>query len=211
MAFFVYLFVLLVAAGSVIFGMDLTQSPLRPPAYATPPAQTTTTTPPVSAPARISVAAKAPAHVTPSTAAPASTTAEASTGKTIDKTTDTRAADARAEASVQEAHDTQARPPVTDVATNAANHCAIDACSAAYHSFRASDCTYQPYNGGRRLCTKTASSKRVATARASVHHASHRDLRRAYDRTYAERDDRDGYGQQRRGWAFDLFGDAFGR
>ena len=32
--------------------------------------------------------------------------------------------------------------------------CNVDACTAAYRSFRASDCTYQPNDGPRRLCTK---------------------------------------------------------
>jgi hypothetical protein len=41
-----------------------------------------------------------------------------------------------------------------------------------------------------------------------VHHASRTgDLRRTYDRSYAERDNyRDSYNEPRRGWAFDLFG-----
>jgi 1A family penicillin-binding protein len=33
--------------------------------------------------------------------------------------------------------------------------CNIRACSRSYRSFRASDCTYQPYRGERRLCEKT--------------------------------------------------------
>ena len=32
--------------------------------------------------------------------------------------------------------------------------CNVDACTAAYRSFRPSDCTYQPSNGPRRICTK---------------------------------------------------------
>ncbi|MBB4194965.1 1A family penicillin-binding protein [Rhizobium aethiopicum] len=32
--------------------------------------------------------------------------------------------------------------------------CNISACSRSYRSFRPSDCTYQPYSGGRRLCEK---------------------------------------------------------
>lgn len=32
--------------------------------------------------------------------------------------------------------------------------CNITACSRSYRSFRPSDCTYQPYSGGRRLCKK---------------------------------------------------------
>jgi hypothetical protein len=32
--------------------------------------------------------------------------------------------------------------------------CDVAACTAAYRSFTASDCTYQPLEGPRRLCTK---------------------------------------------------------
>ncbi|MHC2220818.1 PBP1A family penicillin-binding protein [Rhizobium leguminosarum] len=36
----------------------------------------------------------------------------------------------------------------------ATQSCNITACSRSYRSFRPSDCTYQPYSGGRRLCEK---------------------------------------------------------
>ncbi len=36
-----------------------------------------------------------------------------------------------------------------------ANSCNIQACAAAYRSFRESDCTYQPFEGERRLCERT--------------------------------------------------------
>jgi hypothetical protein len=32
--------------------------------------------------------------------------------------------------------------------------CNVAACAAAYRSFTAEDCTYQPFDGPRRLCTK---------------------------------------------------------
>ncbi len=35
----------------------------------------------------------------------------------------------------------------------AAPRCDVQACETRYHSFRASDCTYQPYGAPRRLCT----------------------------------------------------------
>ena len=204
MAFFVYLFVLVVAAGSVIFGLDLTQSPLQPPSYAAPAAQTASGAPPVSLPARSQAAATTASVSVPKTSALAS----------AKHTAELVGAASNAQASVAEA---QAQPATTAAAVNTPNHCAIDACASAYRSFRAADCTYQPFGGERRLCTKTAASaaspKRVATARQSGHHASRSgDLRRAYDRTYAERDDhRESYDEPRRSWASDLFGDAFGR
>ena len=52
--------------------------------------------------------------------------------------------------------------PVANAATTApepqaqstpqANACNVAACSAAYRSFRESDCTYQPFEGPRRIC-----------------------------------------------------------
>ncbi|SDE17812.1 PBP1A family penicillin-binding protein [Limimaricola pyoseonensis] len=36
----------------------------------------------------------------------------------------------------------------------AAQSCNVRACSRAYRSFRASDCTFQPYSGPRKLCTR---------------------------------------------------------
>lgn len=33
-------------------------------------------------------------------------------------------------------------------------NCNVDACTRAYHSFRASDCTFMATGGQRRLCTK---------------------------------------------------------
>lgn len=44
------------------------------------------------------------------------------------------------------------RAQATDVV--APPGCNVTACEAAYRSFRASDCTYQPNNGPRRLCKR---------------------------------------------------------
>lgn len=40
----------------------------------------------------------------------------------------------------------------TAVSAGASNACNIPACESAYRSFRAEDCSYQPYDGPRRLC-----------------------------------------------------------
>lgn len=49
--------------------------------------------------------------------------------------------------------------------------CDVKACGAAYSSFRASDCTYQPYSGPRRLCEwrvdPSASMPRIARINAA--------------------------------------------
>ena len=44
--------------------------------------------------------------------------------------------------------------PAAPAAAGAPPQCDIAACTAAYHSFTASDCTYMPSAGVRRLCTK---------------------------------------------------------
>jgi hypothetical protein len=175
MSFLVYLFVLLVAAGSVIFGLDWTQAPLNPPPYATPPAQTATVK---SAPIVKEPAATAPRDE-------ASPTALAGNAVT------TR----------DDAHEAQAR--ATDQADNttttaaAAPHCNIAACSASYRSFRESDCTYQPYNGPRRLCTRTSAASSAATA-THARNAGRRNEPRVSD----SRD----YGDDHGIWSFDFFG-----
>jgi hypothetical protein len=49
------------------------------------------------------------------------------------------------------------RPGFSTVSTQAAtsnNRCDVQACASAYQSFRASDCTYQPFEGARRVCEK---------------------------------------------------------
>jgi penicillin-binding protein 1A len=44
----------------------------------------------------------------------------------------------------------------------ASNLCDVAACASSYHSFRAADCTYQPYSGAaRRLCPLGAQSARA--------------------------------------------------
>lgn len=48
----------------------------------------------------------------------------------------------------------------------ASNHCDVQACANAYASFRASDCTYQPFEGARRVCTAPPSQHSVQAARS---------------------------------------------
>jgi hypothetical protein len=59
--------------------------------------------------------------------------------------------------------------------------CDIAACSRAYRSFRAEDCTYQPYDGPRQLCTRgspgeTTDSATIADT-APPRHARKRTMR----------------------------------
>lgn len=45
-------------------------------------------------------------------------------------------------------------PELSRSADTAAPKCNVDACRAAYRSFTEADCTYQPLEGPRRLCTR---------------------------------------------------------
>jgi hypothetical protein len=57
-----------------------------------------------------------------------------------------------------------AAPPV-ETATQPSVTCDVDACAAAYRTFRSSDCTYNS-NSGRRLCTKGEAPADSADAHA---------------------------------------------
>jgi cytoskeletal protein RodZ len=188
MSFLVYFFVLLVAAGSVIFGLDMTQAPLNPPPYATLPA-----TAQRSAPAQ---AAKAPAP------APARTVSAQPSPATTATVPSAPAAGSAATAMASATHEEAAPTGTTDApAAAVAGRCNVEACAAAYHSFRAADCTYQPFGSERRACTKSGVTGKIASATRPrvVHHSDLRDTRRLTDRR--------GYDDDRSsGWSFDLFG-----
>ena len=47
-----------------------------------------------------------------------------------------------------------------------ASACDLRACAQAYHSFRAQDCSYQPYQGPREPCTKGAAAEAPAAPAA---------------------------------------------
>jgi hypothetical protein len=57
------------------------------------------------------------------------------------------------------------QPAPTETAAQPSVQCDVDACSAAYRTFRASDCTYNS-SSGRRLCTKGEAQADNADARA---------------------------------------------
>lgn len=62
---------------------------------------------------------------------------------------------AQARADTTRTADADDSPQATKIpAQTAAAQCDVQACADAYQSFRASDCTYQPYNGPRKLCEK---------------------------------------------------------
>ena len=124
----VYGAVLVIALGSVLLGLDRLPAPMSP---------MVDTVAGLAAP---------PAPALPAPTVQASPSMPATIGAPIVPQTLSApvspAAPATAGASVQAAApEPQAR-------------CNVDACTAAYRSFRPSDCTYQPTGGPRRLCTK---------------------------------------------------------
>lgn len=134
MRFLFYCAVLLVAAGSVVFGLDWVSAPMPampenknivfvPPPPPSPPPRAA----PVPAAVPSSPSVPQPVPVAPS-APPAPVAA---------------APNPPAEASP---------PPVVAAASRL--RCDVDVCAAAYRSFRESDCTYNPSFGPRRLCIK---------------------------------------------------------
>jgi hypothetical protein len=78
------------------------------------------------------------------------------------------------------------RPGFSTVSTQAApsnNRCDVQACASAYQSFRASDCTYQPFEGARRVCEKAPVQR---TAREQAERPERRQWSR--DRDVVPRD-----------------------
>lgn len=91
----------------------------------------------------------------------------------------------------------QLRPTL---ATSAPNSCDVQGCASAYQSFRASDCSYQPFDGPRRICEKPPEagqklaaeppreSKAEAIVRKPNKDAELRDVERAVKRITAGED-----------------------
>ena len=55
-------------------------------------------------------------------------------------------------------------PAAEPVTQQAAGRCDIQTCTQAYSSFRASDCTYQPFSGPRRVCGKPSTQRRATAS-----------------------------------------------
>jgi BA14K-like protein len=83
--------------------------------------------------------------------------AEESRGTSADVANGTSKNSAGAAAAAQPVQAAAAQPvtqPVQGESTASNNRCDVQSCSNAYKSFRASDCTYQPFDGPRRFCAK---------------------------------------------------------
>lgn len=188
MPFVVYFFVLLITAGSVAFGLDWLHAPMSPmPASkyelraAKPPeppkpavADVKPDVKPEAQPAAKPVAAVTPLPPAPEPAPPSIVTSEPVAAAPPPPKCDVAACEAAyftftaSDCTYQPSDGprrlcTKGNPPPSSPAVsqapsapaaNAQASCNIAACSQAYVSFTSSDCTYQPLDGPRRLCTK---------------------------------------------------------
>lgn len=176
MSFLVYLFVLVVAASSVVFGLDWMQAPLQPPAQAERPAQTQSTK---AEPDKLAVKTNT-ASAKQAGAETTGTTSQSVDRASAQQETKTAASPLCDISACEQAYHTfspadctykpydgprrlctRGNPPRRHSAVLAAAGearaqagCNVSACSSAYQSFEAATCTYQPYDGVRRLCTK---------------------------------------------------------
>ena len=157
MSFIVYFFVVLIAAGSVLFGLDPEPAPMSPmPARKY---ELRAAVPPPPGPAIVSVDPK----IEPAAAAkpPAAIAARPVLGPVAPTALDQQPASIAAAEPGSAAAAARIRPSPPA--------CDVEACAAAYRSFTAADCTFQPSDGPRRLCSKGAPpAAPVATAPAAA-------------------------------------------
>ncbi len=157
MSFVYYAVLIVVSLSSVVFGLEWLSEPppvWKPVAVASvkqpakqPVKQAT------SQPAQSVAAAKSTGNA-PTARQAAARTGDASTVTDVKQPVTAPAdADNAAVARVPSSGDIMAPEPAT-APTAAAPQCDVQACSAAYFTFNPADCTYQPIDGPRRLCTK---------------------------------------------------------
>jgi len=152
MRFIVYGAVAVITLGSIVLGLDWLSAPMSP--MADTQAGLRAVAPPrVAAPAPVPV--PVPASEPTTVAAPAATTApapKATIGAPIVSPNFTAPQTTNIPASTGVATQAVAAEPAGTPQPEI--RCNVNACTVAYQSFRAADCTYQPSNGPRRLCTK---------------------------------------------------------
>jgi hypothetical protein len=154
-SFLFYCAVLLVAGSSVVFGLDWTQAPLPP----MPETEATVQAAKLAAKFPPPVVRTAKVEPQPVIAAPARPSAQPSRRVAAVAPAARAGPSATAAPTIVAPERNAAQPETTEQPK-----CDIAACSAAYRSFRASDCTWQPYEGPRRFCDKGNPPQDVAAA-----------------------------------------------
>jgi hypothetical protein len=132
----VYGAVLGIALGGVLLGLDWLSAPMSPM---------------VNTEAGLRAAAPPPAILAPLAATPATAPAKTTIGAPI---ISPNLVPKGAPASAPPSAEARTVPSEAIAAPEPEVRCNVNACAAAYRSFRASDCTYLPTAGERKLCTK---------------------------------------------------------
>jgi len=166
MQFLVYLTVLMVSVSTVLLEIHWLTTPARQPKTVV---QASAAPPPKVEGPNAELSPIYPRKVEPVQPAPTqnnvqSNVSPAGTGSTIAKAETTGAAARSDDLSTTkrpvppdnaQAYAAQPKQIQADEAAESGNRCDVQACASAYKSFRASDCTYQPFEGARRVCGKT--------------------------------------------------------
>ena len=153
-SFLFYASVVLVTAGTVAFGLDWTNAPMPPMAETEASVQ----------------AAKLAANIPP----PRPFRAQAQVRSVYPARPLPQIAEATPNQPVIVGPQSEA-PVAVPAAQSAQPKCDIAACSAAYKSFSAKDCTWQPFDGPRRLCDKGQPQPVDASADSSTAPAAETD------------------------------------
>lgn len=150
MQYLVYLIVLVISAGSVLFGVEWMQAPMSP--MPTSPYELRAAKPP------------APAAVQQAVAIPET----AGKGETVAPAMPAPPAPIAAVTAPTPAPLVAPEPQPAVATAPPVPLCDIQACERAYRSFTASDCTYQPSDGPRRLCTRGTPPAALSTPRTDA-------------------------------------------
>jgi BA14K-like protein len=209
MQFLVYLTVLMVSVSTVLLEIHWLTTPPPQPRPAVQTAGTSVPRPRVEGPnaelspvypkrleaTQSSGNAAAGGNTEPAQRSPAETTGT-SNGSGGSNQTGTGATSPPDGAQNAQAYAPQQRQNDANATAASNNSCDVQACASTYKSFRASDCTYQPFDGPRRVCSKVpeqrADREQAAEPqrRSSTGSSDVREVdRRARWRVYEEDDD----------------------
>ncbi len=166
MKYLVAFIVLVISAGSVVFGVEWMSAPMTPmPAS---PYQLRAAAPPP--PPAVQQAATKPADVAIAASQPVETAGKAVSSAPVAVVPAQPASPTPTVAAIapEPAPLVAPEPPPAEPATAAVPLCDIQACERAYRSFTASDCTYQPSDGPRRLCTRGTPPAAASAPRSDI-------------------------------------------
>ena len=169
----VYGAVLAIALGSVLFGLDWLSAPMSPmvdtkvglsavPPPVTPKANASASTSPpeaavptdIAKPIAPSAPAQPQANIGTPIVAPGLSPSQSPATQNTSQSPGPDSNQSSSPVPFSSAAAAQATADSPAAAPEPQARCNVNACSAAYRSFTPSDCTYQPSNGPRRLCTK---------------------------------------------------------